>query len=68
LKPVRRAVEAAELPAETTCYCLRHGFISRALGRGVPVVAVAKHCGTSTEMITATYAKFAPYELSRWFA
>ncbi|MFY0691329.1 MAG: tyrosine-type recombinase/integrase [Paracoccaceae bacterium] len=67
LKPVATAVRAAGLPAEVTSYALRHGFISRALADGVPVAAVAQHCGTSVEMIMATYAKFTPVQMQEWF-
>ena len=67
-KPIRLAVRDLDLPNETSAYVLRHGFISRALSRGVPVAAVAKHCGTSVEMIMKTYAKFVPAQFEEWFA
>jgi integrase len=66
--PLATAAKAAGLPAATTAYCLRHSFISRALARGVPVLAVAQHCGTSAEMIEATYAKFTQGAMAEWFA
>lgn len=68
LKPVRQAVKSADLPPDVTTYALRHGFISRALSNGVPIAAVAQHCGTSVEMIQAAYAKFAPAQMQEWFA
>ena len=68
LKPIAKAVYDAGLPNEVTSYALRHGFISRALANGVPVAAVAQHCGTSVEMIMATYAKFAPAQMAEWFS
>lgn len=68
MKPVRSAVAAADLPEDVTSYALRHGFITRALSRGVPTVAVAQHVGSSVQMIEQTYAKFAQAELAEWFA
>ncbi|MDU8945615.1 tyrosine-type recombinase/integrase [Ovoidimarina sediminis] len=67
LKPVSAAVRAAGLPEDVTSYALRHGFITRALSRGVPTVAVAQHVGSSVEMIEQTYAKFAAAQLAEWF-
>ena len=29
---------------------------------------IAKHCGTSVEMIMATYAKFHPTQMKEWFS
>ena len=68
MKPLATAAKAAGLPDRVTSYALRHGFISRALSRGVPVLAVAQHCGTSAEMIEATYAKFTRGAMAGWFA
>ncbi|WP_146345472.1 tyrosine-type recombinase/integrase [Phaeobacter marinintestinus] len=68
LKPTRRAVKAADLPNDVTTYALRHGFISRALARGVPIAAIAEFCGTSVQMITDNYAKFTPAQAKEWFA
>jgi integrase len=67
MKPMRAAVAAAGLPEDVTTYALRHGFITRALSRGVPTVAVAQHVGSSVQMIEATYAKFAVAQLAEWF-
>ena len=67
LKPVAKAVRAAGLPDVVTTYAFRHGFISRALAKGVPVAAVAQHTGTSVDMIMAAYAKFAPAQMAEWF-
>lgn len=67
-KPIRLAIRSLDLPNETSAYVLRHGFISRALSRGVPIAAVAKHCGTSVEMIMKTYAKFVPAQFEEWFS
>ncbi|GAB5438447.1 hypothetical protein [Falsiruegeria mediterranea] len=39
-----------------TLYSLRHGFVTEALYANVPIVTVAKSCGTSVQMIEATYA------------
>jgi integrase len=68
LKPMRIAVAAAGLSDDVTAYAFRHGFITRALSRGVPTVAVAQHCGTSVEMIERTYANFTGSQLATWFA
>ncbi len=43
------------VPAGVTAYALRHGHITAALYENVPIFAVAKQCGTSPEMIQATY-------------
>ncbi len=68
-RPLQRAAAVAgDLPEDTTSYAFRHGFISRALAKGVPTVAVAQHCGTSVRMIERTYAKFTSDELAGWFA
>ena len=66
--PAAVAAKAAGLPDGVTSYCLRHGFISRALAQGVPVLAVAMHCGTSAQMIEHSYAKFSRDALAGWFA
>lgn len=68
LKPTKRAVAAAGVGAATTTYALRHGFISRALAKGVPISAVAEHCGTSVKMISDSYAKYVPSQMQEWFA
>ncbi|WP_170324984.1 tyrosine-type recombinase/integrase [Ruegeria arenilitoris] len=44
-----------DLTGGATAYALRHGFITLALYRNVPIFAVASHCGTSPEMIQQTY-------------
>ena len=66
-KPLTRASESAELPEGTTSYRLRHGFISPALARGVPTVAVVQHCDTSVTMIESTCAKFTRDVMAGWF-
>lgn len=43
------------VPDGVTPYALRHGFITAGLYAGVPVFAIAAHCGTSVEMIQRTY-------------
>ena len=45
-KKFAKAVACAGLDPATTYYSLRHSFISRALAAGVPIRAVAEHCGT----------------------
>ncbi len=68
LKPTRRAVASAGLGEGVSTYTLRHGFISRKLAEGVPISAIAEHCGTSVQMITDTYAKYIPSQVKEWFA
>ncbi|WP_209509255.1 tyrosine-type recombinase/integrase [Ruegeria sp. HKCCE4150] len=43
------------LELDATPYALRHGFITSAIYAGVPIFPLAKHCGTSVEMIERTY-------------
>jgi len=57
-RPMDAAVRAAELPAETVFYSLRHYHISRALLAGLPAQVVAENCGTSVRMIEKHYGKF----------
>ena len=68
LKLFKSAIKNLEVPAGTTTYAFRHKFISDALSRGVPVAAVAKHTGTSVDMIMKNYAKFIPAQMQEWFA
>jgi integrase len=62
------AVAAAGLDPEATFYALRHSYISRALKAGVPVKAVADHCGTSLAMIARHYSKFLAEDRRRYAA
>jgi integrase len=57
LRPVADSIAAAKLDPATTFYALRHSYITHALNAGVPIKAVAEHCGTSVIMISRTYAK-----------
>jgi len=66
-KSIKTAVAVAGLDGVTSYTC-RHTFISRHIARGVPVLAVAKHCGTSAAMIERTYAHFIPTQNAEWFA
>jgi integrase len=52
---VKRAAAAAELPAKTCLYTLRHSFITQALLDGVSTLEVAKLVGTSLPMIEKHY-------------
>lgn len=54
------AAVAAELPAGTTVYALRHSSIVRALRGGIPTKVVASSHDTSIAMIEAHYAKYMP--------
>jgi integrase len=60
LRPFKAAATAAGLPAEATAYCLRHSFITDAVGAGVPLLTVARTVGTSVAQIEKTYAKNLP--------
>ena len=42
--PMKNAVRAAKLPAETVFYSLRHYHISKALAAGVPAQVIAENC------------------------
>jgi len=53
--PFRAAVEAAELPAETVAYTLRHSVITDLVGDGLPTLTVAQISGTSVAMIEQHY-------------
>lgn len=65
-RPVDMAVKRAGLDSGTSLYALRHSYISGALKAGVPIKAVADHCGTSIPMIQRYYAKFIPTDLARY--
>ncbi len=66
--PIDRSIAKADLPEGTTFYCARHSYITRHLSRSVPVMAIAQNCGTSLEMIEATYANFVKQDLEVWFS
>jgi integrase len=53
--PFKTAVEAAELPAETVAYTLRHSVITDLVGDGLPTLTVAQISGTSVAMIEKHY-------------
>jgi hypothetical protein len=57
-RPMKEAVQAAKLPAETVFYSLRHYHISKALLVGVPAQVIAENCGTSIRMLEKHYGKF----------
>lgn len=44
-----------QVPAEAGLYVMRHSYITAAIYTGLPVFPLAKHCGTSVEMIENTY-------------
>lgn len=56
-RAIKRAVKAAELPADVCFYTLRHAHISRAIEAGMPLSLIAENCGTSLLMIQRNYAK-----------
>ena len=53
----RALVNKAKLPKETVFYSLRHYHISRAINMGMPVLLIARNCGTSARMIETNYLK-----------
>lgn len=59
-RPMQRAVKRAQLPPETVFYSLRHYYISKAVGAGISLLAIARNCGTSVKMIESNYGKFTP--------
>lgn len=54
-KPLKAAATAAELPAETTAYSLRHSTITDLVTGGLPLLTVAQLSGTSVAMIERHY-------------
>ena len=57
LRPVKRAMLRAKLPATSVLYSVRHSAISIAILRGQPLPIVAKNSGTSLEMLERFYFK-----------
>lgn len=53
--PMKAAVKAAKLPAETTAYTLRHSVITDLVHSGLDLVTVAQVSGTSVRMIEKHY-------------
>lgn len=53
--PVKAAVQAADLPSETTAYTLRHSVISDLVHEGLDLLTVAQISGTSVVMIERHY-------------
>lgn len=66
--PMKAAVKAAGLDPETVLYSIRRTVISDWCAAGVPIDAVAKQAGTSTEMISTHYAKYLMGQKQAWFA
>lgn len=54
-KPLKAAALAAELPAETTAYALRHSAITDLVTGGLDLLTVAQLSGTSVQMIEKHY-------------
>lgn len=53
--PFKEAAKAAELPAGTTAYTLRHSTITDLVQSGLPLLTIAQISGTSVRMIEKTY-------------
>jgi len=56
-KPIRIAVEKADLPRTVVFYTLRHSFIAELIDKNMNVFNIAKITGTSIEMIEKHYGK-----------
>ena len=54
-KAIKEAVAAAELPAATVAYTLRHSVLTDLVVSGLDLLTVAQLSGTSVEMIEAHY-------------
>lgn len=54
-KPIKDAVQAAQLPAATTAYTLRHSVITDLVHGGLDLLSVAQISGTSVAMIEKHY-------------
>jgi site-specific recombinase XerD len=54
-KPIKAAAEAAELPASTTAYTVRHSVITDLIVGGLDTLTVARLSGTSLPMIEKHY-------------
>jgi site-specific recombinase XerD len=54
-KPIKTAAAAAELPASTTAYTLRHSVITDLIVGGLDTLTVARLSGTSLAMIDKHY-------------
>lgn len=54
-KPIKLAAKAADLPADTTAYTLRHSTITDLVIAGLPLLTIAQISGTSAEMIERHY-------------
>jgi len=57
-RPMAAAVEAAQLPADTVFYSLRHTYASQSLMAGMNVQLLAENMGTSVGMIEKHYGAF----------
>lgn len=58
-RPIAAAVAAANLPAGTTAYTLRHSTITDLVIAGLPLLIIAQISGTSAEMIERHYGHLA---------
>lgn len=53
--PIKKAVVASELPAQTSAYTLRHSVITDLVRGGLPILTVAQMADTSVAMIERHY-------------
>jgi integrase len=56
-RPMKAAIKKAKLDERGSLYALRHAYISEAIERNIPLIVLAKNCGTSVRIIEKTYAK-----------
>lgn len=56
-RPFKEALYRAGLSDKGCFYALRHTYISHAIEGGIPLILIAKNCGTSVRIIEKTYAK-----------
>lgn len=55
-RPMKATLKAAGLPKSASMYTFRHGYISRAIEREMPLIVIAENVGTSVQMIEENYA------------
>lgn len=58
IRPMKDAVERAELSAETTIYALRHTYASQSILANMNLKLLAENMGTSIRMLELHYGKF----------
>jgi len=67
-RPIAEAVAAANLPAGTTAYTLRHSTITDLVNGGLPLLTIAQISDTSAEMIEKHYGHLGRHEAAEALA